>query len=205
MTCYIWHWMVSYNQTLKNKNRRFKVVDASEITVGSKVLIQVGEHQFEAEVFSIEDEDLFQTDGEQGGLQVVTREQIVKILFEPESDDAPNPAPASERTYVPKYPPLAETMRKVLDEPQKAVPKKKSKTSEKPLSLINAAHKVLLEEKRAMSCPEMVLAATAKGYWKQGTGKTPAQTLYASILREMKSSNERFKRSEVGGKFCAGS
>ncbi|MPM59039.1 hypothetical protein SDC9_105877 [bioreactor metagenome] len=51
----------------------------------------------------------------------------------------------------------------------------------------------------------MVLAAIAKGYWKQGAGKTPAQTLYAAILREIKTSNDRFKRSDVGGKFCAGS
>lgn len=75
----------------------------------------------------------------------------------------------------------------------------------KTLSLINAAHKVLQEEGRAMSCPEMVEAAIARGYWKTGAGKTPAQTLYASILREIKTSNERFRRSEVGGKFCAGS
>lgn len=61
------------------------MVDASKITVGSKVLIQVGRHQFEAEVFSVEDEDLFQTDGKEGGLQVVTAEQIVKILSEPEN------------------------------------------------------------------------------------------------------------------------
>lgn len=179
------------------------MVKASEITVGCKVLIQVGSNQFEAEVFSIED-DLFQTDGEQCGLQVVTEEQIVKILSEPEEDDKPNPAPASERGYVPKYPSLQETMRKTLDNPQKKKSQKKA-APEKPLSLVNAAHKILKEEGRAMSCPEMVEAAIAKGYWKQGAGKTPAQTLYAAILREIKTSNDRFKRSEVGGKFCAGS
>lgn len=73
------------------------------------------------------------------------------------------------------------------------------------MSLINAAHAVLVEAGRAMSCPEMVAEAIAKGYWEQSAGKTPAQTLYASILREIKSSNERFRRSDVNGKFRAGS
>lgn len=175
------------------------MVDAKEITVGCKVLIQVGTNQFEAEVFSIEDDDLFQTDGKDCGLQVVTAEQIVKILSAPDDDDRPNPAPVSEKGYVPRGP-----EKKAEAAPQKQKEKKKA-APEKSLSLINAAHKVLLEEGRAMSCPEMVKAVIAKGYWQKGTGKTPEMTLYAAILRELKTSSERFKRSEVGGKFCAGS
>lgn len=46
--------------------------------------------------------------------------------------------------------------------------------SNKPMSLINAAYRLLKEENRGMSCPEMVVMAIARGYWKPEKGKTPA-------------------------------
>src|SRR5262249_52276012 len=74
--------------------------------------------------------------------------------------------------------------------PQKATkaPKARAtKASEAPpkkLSALNAAARVLQETKQAMTCPEMIEAMAAKGYWTSPGGKTPAATLYSSILRE---------------------
>ncbi len=79
-------------------------------------------------------------------------------------------------------------------------------TSAKPkrLSVLGAAVKVLEERDPAdgpLSCKQMVERMQAKGYWepRQG-GKTPANTLYSAILREIKTKGEdsRFDKVERG-------
>jgi len=51
-----------------------------------------------------------------------------------------------------------------------------------------------------MSAKEMVEASAAKGYWKSPGGKTPSQTLYSAILRELKTKGDaaRFRKAERG-------
>ena len=74
----------------------------------------------------------------------------------------------------------------------------------KKLSAIDAAAKVLGEAGEAMNCQEMIKAMADKGYWTSPGGKTPAATLYSSILRELqtKGKDARFKKTERG-KFRA--
>jgi hypothetical protein len=50
----------------------------------------------------------------------------------------------------------------------------------------------------------MIEAMAAKGYWTSPGGQTPAQTLYAAILREtqVKGKDARFTKTERG-KFAA--
>jgi len=74
----------------------------------------------------------------------------------------------------------------------------------KKLSAIDAAAKVLGETGEAMNCQEMIKAMADKGYWTSPGGKTPAGTLYSSILRELqtKGKDARFKKTERG-KFKA--
>src|SRR5271156_2171243 len=59
-------------------------------------------------------------------------------------------------------------------------------TEPKKLSAIDAAAKILAETGQALSCPELIALMAAKGYWTSPGGKTPASTLYASFLRELK-------------------
>jgi hypothetical protein len=68
------------------------------------------------------------------------------------------------------------------------------------LSAIDAAAKVLGEKGQPMRCPEMIEAMARKGYWKSPAGKTPAATLYASILRELKirGAKARFRKTGRG-------
>src|SRR5271155_1208411 len=70
----------------------------------------------------------------------------------------------------------------------------------KKLSAIDAAVKVLGETGQAMNCQELIAAMAAKGYWASPGGKTPASTLYASILRELKirGGQARFQKTERG-------
>jgi HB1, ASXL, restriction endonuclease HTH domain len=81
---------------------------------------------------------------------------------------------------------------------------KKEKESDKKLSALDAAAKVLVENDEPMQCQQMIEAMAAKGYWKSPGGKTPHATLYAAILREIKTKgNEaRFQKVERG-KFAA--
>ena len=80
-----------------------------------------------------------------------------------------------------------------------ATPKAKKAKPAKKLSQINAAIRVLAETKEPMGCKAMVEVMQAKGYWTSPNGKTPAQTLCASILRDIrKGKNARFVKADRG-------
>jgi hypothetical protein len=68
------------------------------------------------------------------------------------------------------------------------------------LSALDAAAKVLQEAGQPMNCQEMIQAMAAKGYWSSPAGKTPASTLYSSVLRELKSKGKqaRFQKTARG-------
>jgi hypothetical protein len=68
------------------------------------------------------------------------------------------------------------------------------------LSALDAAAKVLAECGQPMRCTELIAAMTAKGYWTSPAGKTPANTLYAALLRELrtKQGQARFRKTQRG-------
>ena len=67
-------------------------------------------------------------------------------------------------------------------------------------SALDAAAKVLEEAGVPMNCKEMIGVMAAKGYWTSPAGKTPANTLYAAIMREVntKENASRFRRLTKG-------
>ena len=79
--------------------------------------------------------------------------------------------------------------------------------SDKPvkrLSLLNAAVIVLKDAgpERPMNCKEILEAILARQLWTQTDCKTPEQTLYGSIFREINTKEHpRIKKSNVKGKF----
>jgi hypothetical protein len=78
--------------------------------------------------------------------------------------------------------------------------KKAARKKARGMSAIDAAAKVLGESKQPMNTKQMIEQMAAKGYWKSPGGKTPASTLYASILRELqtKGKDARFKKTDRG-------
>jgi hypothetical protein len=80
----------------------------------------------------------------------------------------------------------------------------KQPNADKPMSLLDAAAKVLADASEPMNTREMVDAVQTKGLWKPGTGKTPHATLYSAILREMKHKGDdsRFTKVERGRFTC---
>jgi hypothetical protein len=70
------------------------------------------------------------------------------------------------------------------------------------LSALDAAARVLEEKKEPMSCPELIEAMAAKGYWKSPGGKTPSATLYSALKREITIKNDKSRFRQSGpGKF----
>ena len=72
---------------------------------------------------------------------------------------------------------------------------------EKKKSLLDLAADILKESGEALSSKELVEKAKATGW--VCSGKTPEQTLYSGIFREMKEKGDasRFRKSEQKGKF----
>ncbi len=71
---------------------------------------------------------------------------------------------------------------------------------EKKWSALDAAAKVLAEAGQAMNAQEMIQAMADKGYWTSPGGKTPAATIYAAIISEIKKkgADARFVKAERG-------
>jgi hypothetical protein len=67
------------------------------------------------------------------------------------------------------------------------------------LSGLDAAAKVLVLAGKPMNTEKMVAKMLADGLWKTG-GRTPASTIYAAMLREVraKGKDARFRKTERG-------
>ena len=81
---------------------------------------------------------------------------------------------------------------------------KPAATSGKRMSLLDAAAHLLAGSKEPMSCQTMVNIALAQGLWApKREGKTPANTLYSAILREVKTKGADSRFEKVArGKFA---
>ena len=87
------------------------------------------------------------------------------------------------------------------DTAQQGAPKAQETAKAKRPSLLDAAaHLLSLGTGDPMRCKDIVDLAIARGLWTPGNGKTPAATLYASILREIqkKGDQARFVKTERG-------
>ncbi|HUW31943.1 MAG TPA: HTH domain-containing protein [Planctomycetota bacterium] len=75
-------------------------------------------------------------------------------------------------------------------------------TGGKRIGLVSAAIQILADAgaNAAMNCHELVRLATERGLWQPRAGKTPANTLYAAILREIRDKGQasRFRKTERG-------
>ncbi len=73
----------------------------------------------------------------------------------------------------------------------------------KGLSCLSAAAQVLGKTSEALTCGQMIEAMREDKLWSSASGKTPANTLYSAILREIKIKGEQARFSKAGrGKFA---
>jgi hypothetical protein len=103
--------------------------------------------------------------------------------------------PAPQAAAPPAAPAKAKTSKQARGRNQAA--------RQKPLSCLDAAAKVLTETGQALSCPQLIAAMAAQGSWTSPAGKTPAATLYAAILREIRTKKDQARFCKTGpGRFA---
>ena len=152
----------------------------SEITVGTIAIIKVGRNEVEVTVTGITERGWMVKSRSTGREFEVRR--IERIVEEPSAEEA---EPETEENAV-----------------NPASESGSGPRPEKKLSLLNAAAQVLAACREPMNCKEIIAKAVEMGLWIPTEAKTPEQTLYSGIFREIKTAAEpRFKKSET----CKGS
>ena len=147
-------------------------------TVGSKVIVKVGCREIEAVVQEVIEAGCRVKSIASG--KEFSVKKILRVIepedtsLEVEEQDAPNPAPESAAPVKPV----------------------------KKLSLLDAAVEVLKTSGQPMNTREIVKAATDTALWIPTACRTPEQTLYGSIFREIATKeNPRIVKAEQKGKF----
>ena len=87
----------------------------------------------------------------------------------------------------------------------KAKPAAPNAGGKSKLSLLSAAAAVLAESDEPLNCRRMIDLAKERGLWTPGAGKTPEQTLYSAIMREIRDKGDaaRFRKSPLRGHYLA--
>ena len=86
-----------------------------------------------------------------------------------------------------------------------AKPAEPKEAKVRKLSLLSAAAEVLAESDEPLNCRRMIDLAKERGLWTPGAGKTPEQTLYSAIMREIRDKGDaaRFRKSPLRGHYLA--
>lgn len=148
----------------------------SEITVGAIAIVKVGRNEVEVTVTGITERGWMVKSRSTGREFEVRR--IERIVEEPSAEEA---EPETEENAV-----------------NPASESGSGPRPEKKLSLLNAAAQVLAACREPMNCKEIIAKAVEMGLWIPTEAKTPEQTLYSGIFREIKIAAEpRFKKSET--------
>ena len=116
---------------------------------------------------------------------------------------AAKPAAATKAASSPKAKPAAA---KPATAPKAAAkPAEPKEAKVRKLSLLSAAAAVLAESDEPLNCRRMIDLAKERGLWTPGAGKTPEQTLYSAIMREIRDKGEaaRFRKSPLRGHYLA--
>ncbi len=139
--------------------------DTSSITIGTIVMVKVGRNEIEVVVTEIGDNCWKVKKGDSD--REFSVRQIERVITHAESEttentesetenDTPNPAPES------------------------------GGSPEKKLSLLNAAVKVLEESDIPLNTKEIIAKVVEFDLWTPNGAKTPEQSLYSALFREIK-------------------
>jgi hypothetical protein len=166
------------------------------VTVGSKVIVKVGCREIDATVIEVT-ENGCQVKSLASGKEFSTT-RIIRIV-EPEESQPAEESPMPEDTSMEVEQP---TESEEQDAPNPAPESGKPETPAKKMSLMDAAVEVLKNSGKPLNTREIVKAATEAGLWIPTACKTPEQTLYGSIFREIATKeNPRIVKSEQKGRF----
>ena len=155
----------------------------STITVGTIAIVKIGRNEVEVTVTEITANG-WKVKSQTTGREFEVR-RIERIVTEPAEEAEPE-------TAAPAEPETEEEDNAVNPAPESG----SGPRPEKKLSLLNAAAKVLAACRTPMNCKEIIAKAVEMGLWTPTGAKTPEQTLYSGIFREIKTTEEpRFRKS----------
>lgn len=177
------------------------------ITVGTMAIAKVGRNAIEAEVIALADGGAYLVRNRNGREFVARRlEPIEEICHVRGKLSEPHGFRSVENTS-------AESAQQMLihlagagqDADETLNPAPESGRQEAPAkrrSLMNAAMEVLRRSEHPLSTREIVAQAVAAGLWSPTGAKTPEQTLYGAIFREIATKEQpRIVKAEPKGKF----
>ena len=158
----------------------------STITVGTIAIVKIGRNEVEVTVTEIT------ANGWKVKSQTTGREFEVRRIERIVTEPAEETEAAEPETAAPAEPETEEEDNAVNPAPESG----SGPRPEKKLSLLNAAAQVLAACRTPMNCKEMIAKAVEMGLWTPTGAKTPEQTLYSGIFREIKTTEEpRFRKS----------
>ena len=176
--------------------------------LGDIVLVKVGKNLIEAELVEIMPDGRFKVKSLNTSREFSVRNinQVVASAAENAlADESEEPAPAVEpqensvadqQAVAPAPEPSVEDNEAVIN------PAHESDRPRRRMSLMSAAVEVLKKSNVPMNTREIVAAVIAQGLWEQTDCKTPEQSLYGSIFREIAAKDHpRIVRAEQRGKF----
>ena len=160
------------------------IANEINVAVGTVAIVKIGRNEVEVTVTEITANG-WKVKSQTTGREFEVR-RIERIVTEPAEEAEPE-------TAAPAEPETEEEDNAVNPAPESG----SGPRPEKKLSLLNAAAQVLATCRTPMNCKEMIAKAVEMGLWTPTGAKTPEQTLYSGIFREIKSTEEpRFKKSE---------
>ena len=158
----------------------------SNITVGTIAIVKVGRNEVEVTVTEVTATG-WKVKSQSTGREFEVR-RIERIVTEP----AEETEAAEHETAASAEPETEEEDNAVNPAPESG----SGPRPEKKLSLLNAAAQVLATCRTPMNCKEIIAKAVEMGLWTPTGAKTPEQTLYSGIFREIKTTEEpRFRKS----------
>ena len=192
-------------------------IDPTTVTVGSHVLVKVGCRTIDAVVLEVLSNGWRVKSCTTGKEFDTTRIVGLNPTAAPATDEAPvEPAPAAEAPAEAPAPVAEAPVEQAPEEeapateaapaegaaPAAEVPAAEATPRARKRSLIEAAAAILKESAEPMNTRSMVQAAIERGLWTPTNCKTPEQSLYGAIFREIKVSEmPRFRKSATRGAF----
>lgn len=176
-----------YMRSAENNRKEVEMDTVNGIAVGSAAIVKVGRNEIEVDVIGTEN-GRWRVRSRANGREFTTMkfERIITVPAAEAPPEIATPKPAAPAVEAPNEP--------VMPEPTISAPAKK-------LSLLDAAAKVL-ETEVPLNAKELVAKAVAAGLWIPTAAKTPEQSLYSAIFREIASKEvPRIVKAEVRGKF----
>ncbi len=152
--------------------------DTSNITIGTIVMVKVGRNEIEVVVTEIGANSWKVK--KVGSDREFSVRQIERVITHAEAELDETTEPEAE----------------VETDTQTPAPESGGRP-EKKLSLLNAAVKVLEENDTPLNTKEIITKAVESGLWTPNGAKTPEQSLYSALFREIKEKETpRIRKSE---------